>query len=386
MRTSFSVRAAAPLRRGALSSLPHGIATPSYDVSSVRPGIVHLGLGGFHRAHMARYTHELMEHDPEALGWGIVGAVLLPADRRMIDSLAPQDGLYTLIEREGAEEHAQVIGSLARVVFAGESSAELLELIDDSAIRIVSLTVTENGYCLDPATKRLDPGHELVRADLATPERPRSAIGVIVEALRRRRAAGAPPFTLMSCDNIQANGAVLRDAVLVHARLRDATGELARWIAEAVSFPSTMVDRITPVTSPADIDDVAKRYGVADRWPVVCETFSQWVIEDRFPLGRPACEKVGAQFVADVEPYEFMKLRLLNASHLAVSGLGRLAGYETIDEAMADRRISAMMTALMDRETGPTVPRVPGIDLDAYKRTLVRRFATGPAPVSTVPH
>lgn len=383
MGACFPTREPAPLRRGALSSLPHGIATPRYDVSTVRPGIVHLGLGGFHRAHMARYTHDLMERDPAALGWGIVGAVLLPGDRRMIDSLDPQDGLYTLIEREGAEEHARVIGSLARVIFAGESSAELLELMDDSAIRIVSLTVTENGYCLDPATKRLDPGHELVRADLATPERPRSAIGVIVEALRRRRAADAPPFTAMSCDNIQANGAVLREAVLAHARLRDTTGELARWIADDVSFPSTMVDRITPVTSQADIDDLATRHGVADRWPVVCETFSQWVIEDRFSLGRPAWEKVGAQFVADVEPYEFMKLRLLNASHLTVAGLGRLAGYETIDQAMADRRISVIMTALMDRETGPTLPLVPGIDLDSYKRTLVRRFAN-PAIRDTV--
>ena len=217
MSASVAARQPIPLQRGVLSSLPAGIRAPGYDVSAVRPGIVHLGLGGFHRAHMARYTHELMERDPEALGWGIVGAVLLPADRRMIESLAPQDGLYTLIEREGAEEHVRVIGSLARVVFAGESSAELLDVLDDGAIRIVSLTVTENGYCLDPATKRLNPGHELIRADLATPERPRSAIGVIVEALRRRRDAGLLPFTVLSCDNIQANGSVLREAVLAHA-------------------------------------------------------------------------------------------------------------------------------------------------------------------------
>ncbi len=383
MSAPAAARQPVPLRRGVLSSLPAGIRAPGYDVSTVRPGIVHLGLGGFHRAHMARYTHELMERDPEALGWGIVGAVLLPPDRRMIESLAPQDGLYTLIEREGAEEHVRVIGSLARVVFAGESSAELLDVLDDGAIRIVSLTVTENGYCLDPATKRLNPGHELIRADLATPERPRSAIGVIVEALHRRRDAGLPPFTVLSCDNIQANGAVLREAVLAHARLRSATGDLAGWIADAVRFPSTMVDRITPVTSPADTERLATRYGLADRWPVVCETFSQWVIEDRFPLGRPAWERVGAQFVDDVEPYELMKLRLLNASHLAVSGLGRLAGYETIDEAMADGRISAVMMALMDRETGPTLPPVPGIELNAYKLTLVRRFGN-PAIRDTV--
>ena len=383
MSAPAAARQPVPLRRGVLSSLPAGIRAPGYDVSAVRPGIVHLGLGGFHRAHMARYTHELMERDPEALGWGIVGAVLLPSDRRMIESLAPQDGLYTLIEREGAEEHVRVIGSLARVVFAGESSAELLDVLDDGAIRIVSLTVTENGYCLDPATKRLNPGHELIRADLAAPARPRSAIGVIVEALRRRRDAGLPPFTVLSCDNIQANGAVLREAVLAHARLRSATGDLAGWIADAVRFPSTMVDRITPVTSPADTERLATQYGLADRWPVVCETFSQWVIEDRFPLGRPAWERVGAQFVDDVEPYELMKLRLLNASHLAVSGLGRLAGYETIDEAMADGRISAVMMALMDRETGPTLPPVPGIELNAYKRTLVRRFGN-PAIRDTV--
>jgi mannitol-1-phosphate/altronate dehydrogenase len=383
MSASVAARQPIPLQRGVLSSLPAGIGAAGYDVSAVRPGIVHLGLGGFHRAHMARYTHELMERDPEALGWGIVGAVLLPADRRMIESLAPQDGLYTLIEREGAEEHVRVIGSLARVVFAGESSAELLDVLDDGAIRIVSLTVTENGYCLDPATKRLNPDHELIRADLAAPERPRSAIGVIVEALRHRRDAGLPPFTVLSCDNIQANGAVLREAVLAHARLRGATGDLAGWIADAVSFPSTMVDRITPVTSPADIERLATQYGLADRWPVVCETFSQWVIEDRFPLGRPAWERVGAQFVDDVEPYELMKLRLLNASHLAVSGLGRLAGYETVDEAMADGRISAVMMALMDRETGPTLPPVPGIELNAYKRTLVRRFGN-PAIRDTV--
>lgn len=371
------------LRRRVLASLPAGIRPPAYDVSAVRPGIVHLGLGGFHRAHMARYMHELMERDPEALEWGIIGAVLLPADRRMIESLAPQDGLYTLIEREGTEEHLRVIASLARVVFAGESSAELLDLLDDPAIRIVTLTVTESGYCLDPATKRLNPAHELIRADLRTPSRPRSAIGVIVEALNRRRAARLPAFTVLSCDNIQANGAVLRDAVLAHARLRDPTGDLAGWIVDAVSFPSTMVDRITPVTRPADIERLATQHGLADRWPVVCETFSQWVIEDRFPVGRPAWEMVGAQFVDDVEPYEFMKLRLLNASHLAVSGLGRLAGYETIDEAMADRRISAAMVALMDRETGPTLRPVPGIDLDAYKQTLVRRFAN-PAIADTV--
>jgi len=223
-------------------------------------------------------------------------------------------------------------------------------------IRIVSLTVTEHGYCLDRSTKRLDPNHPLIREDLAHPERPSSAIGIIVEAYRLRRESGVPPFTALSCDNIQHNGVVLREAVLALASLRES--KLAGWIEENASFPNTMVDRITPVTQEEDIAALAERYGIIDRWPVFAETFTQWVIEDRFPAGRPAWEDVGAQFVTDVSPYEFMKLPLLNASHLAVAGLGRLSGYVTIDEAMADPLMARYMTALMDRETGPTLPPV----------------------------
>lgn len=354
---------------------------PQYDPASVTPGIVHLGLGGFHRAHMARYTHDLMQAHPDALGWGIVGAGLLPADRRMQESLAPQDNLYTLVERSFTEETVSVVGSLAAVVFAGDGSAALLDIIDRPEIRIVSLTVTENGYCLNRATKLLDPDHTLIRQDLAYPERPSSAIGIIVEACRRRRDAGRPPFTALSCDNIQHNGRVLRDATLALAALRDPA--LADWIGANVSFPSTMVDRITPVTAEADVTALAQRYGIVDRWPVFSEKFTQWVIEDRFVAGRPHWEDVGAQFVEDVAPYEFMKLRLLNASHLAVSGMGRLAGYVTIDEAMADPLITRFMVALMDRETGPTLGAVPGIDLAEYKATLIERFAN-PAIKDTV--
>ncbi len=370
-----------PLNRANLSRLQSPVAAPGFDLARVTPGIVHLGLGNFHRAHMARYTHNLMERRPDALQWGIVGAGLLPGDRRMQESLAPQDNLYTLVERSFTEETVTVVGSLAAVVFAGESSAALLDAIDRPEIRIVSLTVTENGYCLNRATKRLDPEHPLIRADLAHPERPSSAIGIVVEAYRRRRDGGVPPFTAMTCDNIQHNGDVLRDAVLALAELRDPA--LAAWIGEHGSFPSTMVDRITPVTAAADTAALAERHGVEDRWPVFSETFTQWVIEDRFPAGRPPWEEVGAQFVADVAPYEFMKLRLLNASHLAVSGTGRLAGYVTIDESMADPLITRFMRALMDRETGPTLLPVPGIDLDGYKATLIERFAN-PAIKDTV--
>ncbi len=370
-----------PLNRANLSRLPPEVRVPQYDVAAVRPGIVHLGLGNFHRAHMARYTHDLMQTRAEALAFGIIGAGLLPNDKRMKDSLGPQDNLYTLVERSFESETVTVIGSLADVAFAGESSAALLDVIGQPGIRIVSLTVTENGYCLNRSTKRLDPEHELVRKDLAQPGRPASAIGIITEGLRRRRDAGQPAFTAMSCDNIQHNGEVLKQAVLDLAQLREPA--LADWIAEHAVFPSTMVDRITPVTASADTAALAETHGIIDAWPVFSEFFTQWVIEDRFPQGRPAWEDVGAQFVDDVTPYEFMKLRLLNGSHLAVSGLGRLAGYVTIDESMADPLIARMMQALMDRETEPTLKPVPGIDLPAYKRTLIERFAN-PAIKDTV--
>jgi fructuronate reductase/mannitol 2-dehydrogenase len=369
------------LNRINLARLRPPVRLPGFDPTLVAAGIVHLGLGGFHRAHMARYTHDLMGIRPDMLGWGIIGAGLMPPDRRMRDSLEPQDNLYTLVERSAADETVSVIGSLADVIFAGESSAALLDAIDKPAIRIVSLTVTEHGYCLNRSTKQLDPDHALIREDLAHPERPSSAIGIIVEAYRRRRQSGVLPFTTLSCDNIQHNGGVLRSAVLALAALRDT--KLADWISENASFPSTMVDRITPVTAQADVAALADRYGIIDRWPVFAESFTQWVVEDRFPSGRPAWEDVGAQFVEDVAPYEFMKLRLLNASHLAVAGLGRLAGYVTIDEAMFDPLIARYMTALMERETGPTLPAVQGIDLPRYKATLVERFAN-PAIKDTV--
>ncbi len=369
------------LNRANLARLQPPVQVPRFDPASVTAGIVHLGLGGFHRAHMARYTHNLMERRPDALAWGIAGAGLMPADRRMRDSLGPQDNLYTLVERDASNEIVTVIGSLADVIFAGESSTVLLEAIDQPQIRVVSLTVTEHGYCLNRSTKQLDPEHPLIRKDLAQPEQPASAIGIVVEAYRRRMVTGQKPFTALSCDNIQHNGAVLREAVLALATLRDP--KLADWIAANGCFPSTMVDRITPVTADEDIAMLTERLGVRDRWPVFAETFTQWVIEDDFPAGRPAWEEVGAQFVADVAPYEFMKLRLLNASHLAVSGMGRLIGYVTIAELMADPLIARFMAALMDRETGPTLPDVPGIDLPRYKATLVERFAN-PAIKDTV--
>jgi mannitol 2-dehydrogenase len=360
------------LSRATLAALPATIARPRFDPTKVRAGIVHLGFGGFHRAHMARYTHDLMERRVDASEWGIVGVGLLAADARVRDALAPQDALYTLVERQDGDEAATAIGSVCQVIYAGESSQAALDAIDDPAIRIVSLTVTENGYCRNAATKTLDCDHPFIVHDLAHPDRPRSAVGILVEAYRRRMAARTPAFTALTCDNIQHNGVVLRDAVLTLAGWRDPA--LADWIAANAPFPSTMVDRITPVTTPAQVTDFTARFDLVDRWPIFCERFRQWVIEDDFVAERPAWEEVGAQFVADVTPYEFMKLRLLNASHLAIAGLGRLMGYVYIDETIRDPSLRSYMRALMDRETGPTLPSVPGFDLDAYKTQLLERF------------
>jgi mannitol-1-phosphate/altronate dehydrogenase len=358
------------LNRAALQRLPPGVQGPGYDAAELTAGIVHLGFGGFHRAHMARYTHDLMVVHPAARQWGIVGTGLLPADRALHAVLAAQDGLYTLVERSDATERVTVIGSVRGTLFAAEDSAPLLAAID--AARIVSLTVTENGYCLNPASKRLDRDHPAIVADLENPAAPHSAIGILVEGYRRRMVAGRKPFTALSCDNIPHNGVVLKQAVLDFARAR--APALAEWLGAEARFPSTMVDRITPSTRPEDVADLAARHGIVDAWPVFCEPFKQWVIEDDFADGRPHWERVGAQFVPDVAPYEFMKLRLLNASHLAIAGLGELAGYRFIHETVREPRLRRYMQALMDNETGPTLPLVPGVDLAAYKATLLERF------------
>ena len=370
-----------PLSRRALTELPTRVARPVYDPAAVRPGIVHLGLGGFHRAHMARLTHDLMTRRPDAARWGIVGVGLRSSDRALHEALAAQDRLYSLVERDGRSEDVTVIGALTGLVGAWDGAAGVFDAIDGPDVRIVSLTVTGAGYGVNPATRTLDPADPAIARDLAAPDAPMSAVGVVVEALRRRMQAGRAPFTALSCDNLQGNGQVLRGAVLDFAARRDP--KLADWIAARGRFPSSMVDRITPATTGADIAGLAARHGVADRAPVFCERFIQWVVEDDFADARPAWETVGVQFVRDVAPYERMKLRLLNASHLAVAGLGRLCGYEYIHEALADALIRRFMRVLMDREIGPTLAPVPGVDLAAYKATLIERFAN-PAIRDTV--
>lgn len=359
------------LTQETVAALPHEVATPSYDRSSLTVGIVHVGVGGFHRAHQAMYLDRLM-NDGKALDWAICGVGVLPGDARMRDALAAQDGLYTLVLKhpDGTRE-ARVIGSITEYLLAPDDPEAVIEKMADPAVRIVSLTVTEGGYNIHPVTGEF--AAAAVRADLAPGAPPATVFGLVTEALRRRRARGIAPFTVMSCDNIQGNGDVARRSFTAFARLVDA--DLAAWIEDAVAFPNSMVDRITPATTDADREAVAGQFGVRDAWPVTCEPFTQWVLEERFPAGRPPFEEAGVQVVADVEPYELMKLRLLNAGHQALCYFGYLSGYRYVHEAAADAAITAFLLDYMRIEATPTLRPVPGVDLDAYQRTLIERFA-----------
>jgi mannitol-1-phosphate/altronate dehydrogenase len=290
-----------------------------------------------------------------------------------LSALHRQDGLYILAERGGHGETRTLIGSIVQVIDASTSTAALLSAIARPETKIVSITVSEAGYHLDPATKKLALGSPAVAHDIENPLTPRTMPGVLVAAYQQRRDQGLPAFTALSCDNIQHNGRVLRDAVLALADKVDK--DLAGWIAEHGRFPSSMVDRITPVPTRAEIAAFAAKTGIADEATVFSESFRQWVIEDEFASGRPDWSRVGAQLVRDVAPYEAMKLRLLNASHLAIAVLGTLSGYETVEQTMADPAIRRYMTRLMTEEVEPLLAPVPGIDLDKYKATLVERFA-----------
>jgi mannitol 2-dehydrogenase len=361
------------LSTATLGALSNEVGVPSYDRGTVRPGIVHFGVGGFHRAHQAMYLDRLM-NEGKALDWGIVGVGVLPQDRRMYDVLDAQDHLYTLVIKhpDGTLEPS-VIGSIVDYLFAPDDPSAVLDRMVDPATRIVSLTITEGGYHVNQVTGELDASDPGLAADLSPGATPSTAFGFVVEALARRRAAGVPPFTVMSCDNIPGNGHVARKMLSSFARLKDP--ELADWIAGEVRFPNCMVDRITPVTADSDRLALASKFGVEDGWPVVCEPFTQWVLEDDFGGDRPPYEDVGVQLVEDVEPYELMKLRLLNASHQALCYLGYLAGYRYAHEVCQDKLFVDFLLGYMDDEGTPTLPPVPGVDLDRYKRQLIERFA-----------
>ena len=357
----------------ALPTLQPGVSRPAYDRSRVKTGIVHFGTGGFHRAHQAMYVDQLMNAG-KGLDWGICGVGVMPADQRMRDALISQDCLYTLVTKHpDGKYNARVIGSIVGYLYAPDDPEQVIELMAAPGTRIVSLTITEGGYNFHHVTGEFDYDNPAVARDLAGTEAPSTVFGLTVEALRRRRERGIAPFTIMSCDNIQSNGDVARKMISAFALRKDK--ELGEWVLKNVAFPNAMVDRITPVTAPEDIEQVKQRFGFDDAWPVVCEPFTQWVLEDHFPLGRPAFEEVGVQVVDDVVPYELMKLRLLNASHQALTYFGYLAGYRYAHEVTQDPLFESFLLNYMEREGSPTLQALPGVDLDLYRRTLIERFA-----------
>ena len=360
------------LNEATLREIAPAVATPEYDRSSLSTGIVHFGVGNFHRAHEAMYIDQILARGDT--GWAICGVGVLEGDRAMRDALRAQDNLYTLVTNSpDGTTAARVIGSIHEYLYAPDDPEAVLDRLADPATRIVSLTVTEGGYSVNDATGEFDPQDPLTLRDLEPDTAsPSSVLGYITAGLARRRAAGTPPFTVMTCDNIQGNGHVARTAVLGFAARKDP--DLAAWIAENVAFPNSMVDRITPVTTDETRASVLAETGIEDRWPVRAESFAQWVLEDTFPTGRPPLELVGVQMVDDVMPYELMKLRLLNASHQALAYPGSLAGGQLVHEVCRDPVFADFLLDYMRLEAMPTLRPVPGIDLDAYCHELISRY------------
>jgi len=361
------------LSQATIDQLPPEVARPTYNRSTLSAGIIHFGVGGFHRAHQAMYLDRLMNAG-KALDWAIIGVGVLPGDARMKQVMDSQDCLYTLVlKNPDGSRDARVIGSIIDYLFAPDDPEAVIEAMAAESIRVVSLTVTEGGYNFHHVTGEFDAGNPSVVHDLQPDAAPTTTFGLVTAALARRRERGIPPFTVMSCDNIQGNGDVARKMFTAFATLKDP--ELGRWIEENVLFPNCMVDRITPVTSDDDRTSISEQFGIEDAWPVVAEPFEQWVLEDKFTLGRPAWEEAGVQLVEDVEPYELMKLRLLNASHQGMCYFGYLAGYRYAHEVAQDETFAKFLLDYMDEEATPTLHDVPGIDLFQYKRTLIERFS-----------
>jgi Mannitol-1-phosphate/altronate dehydrogenases len=366
-------RKAEVLNAGMLESLADKLSVPKYDRSKVTPGIVHFGVGGFHRAHQAYYLDQLM-NEGKNLDWGIIGAGLLPSDEAMRDVFKKQDCLYTLVSKNAdGTWDSRIVGSIIEYLYGPDSPEALVEKLADPQIRIVSLTITEGGYNFDQITGEFLKDTQAVQADLQDGALPSTVFGYIYEGLKLRKERGVKPFTVMSCDNILDNGNVARKAILAYANLKDL--EVATWIAHNTHFPSSMVDRITPRTAPEEIDAVRERYAFCDEWPVVTEPFVQWVLTDDFTCGRPDFDTVGVQLVEDVEPYELMKLRLLNIGHQALAYFAWLGGFRLVHDAAQDDLIARFLLKFMNEEATPTLEPVPGIDLMAYKHSLIERFS-----------
>ena len=355
-------------RLSASTPLPTDVITPGYDRASLKPGILHIGVGAFHRAHQAVYTDAALAK--EFGDWGIVGVSLRSVD--IVHDLRAQDGLYTVIARSGAGDSAQVVGSVVRGLSGTEDREEILSLMADPAIRVVTITVTEKAYGYDPASGGLDRSHPSVAADLADPRAPVGVVGYLVEGLSRRHAAGLPPFTVLCCDNLPTNGRIVRRLVIEMAGARDPA--LANWISGQGAFPCSMVDRIVPAATEETRARAERLIGAEDELALDTEPFMQWVIEDHFISGRPKWEAGGALFVGDVEPYEKMKLRLLNGSHSLMAYLGQLHGLTYIRDVIAvpdyREKVRRHMAAVLQ-----TLDPVPGIDLEAYQAQLVERFS-----------
>ena len=362
------------LKAATLPEISQLMAVPGYDLKALSSGIVHFGVGGFHRSHQAMYLDRLLNAGGNTQ-WAICGVGVLPHDARMRDVMAAQDNLYTLLTHSpDGHSQARIIGAVHEYLFAPDAPQAVIDKLADPHTRIVSLTVTEGGYSVNDATGEFDASGEDIQHDLAPGAVPRTVFGYITEGLRLRRERGLTPFTVMSCDNMQGNGHVAQKAFTEFARLKDA--ELGEWVAQQVAFPNSMVDRITPVTSQQVIQEIAQNYGVEDQWPVVAESFTQWVLEDHFTSSRPPLETVGVQVVQDVEPYELMKLRLLNASHQAMSYLGLLAGNRYAHEVCQQPLFVDFLLGYMEQEATPTLRPLPGIDLSAYRHELIARFAS----------
>jgi mannitol 2-dehydrogenase len=354
-----------------LQSLRADVSRPRYDRRALTPGIVHFGVGNFHRAHLAVYLDELfnmgLNHD-----WAIVGAGVMSFDEVMREKLAPQDYLTTVVEQDAERSAARVTGPMIDFIPPSERG-RLMTLLANPAIRIVSLTVTEGGYMINPATGQFDPSHPALQRDAKHPDDPTSVFGLILHGLKARKAAGLAPYTVMSCDNVPHNGVVTRNAVAGLARLMDQA--LADWVEANVAFPNAMVDRITPATTDRERQIALEQFGIEDNWPVFCEEFKQWVLEDHFTLGRPAFEKVGAEFVADVTPFEYMKIRILNGGHAVIAYPGGLMDVHFVHEAMEHPLIQGFFTKVQQHEIIPTVMPVPNTNIDDYFKLINRRFS-----------
>lgn len=361
------------LNQANISKVNDQVARPSYDRHKLKNGIVHIGVGGFHRSHQAYYLHQLLEKQ-NATDWAICGVGLREADRNMAETMQQQDCLYTLVtQHPDGKVNNEIIGSITEYLLAVDNPQEVIDKMAHPNTKIVSLTITEGGYNFNPITGAFNFENPAVQYELNHPNEPKTIYGFLTAALRERRKKELPPFTILSCDNIQHNGDVARKMILAFTKKQDA--DLAAWIAREVSFPNTMVDRITPVTTAATIDYLKAKFDINDSWPVICEPFIQWVIEDDFSNGRPPLEKLGVQFVPDVSPYEKMKIRLLNAGHSVLGILGAIHGYPTIDTCMEDAVFAEFMRQFMDKEATPILGDIQGIDLGKYKDSLEERFA-----------